>query len=55
MPETKRDVNWCRQQIGPGHERFSDAQIQRIQSMLEPVIQFALTEAEKQWKTSRKL
>lgn len=41
--------------MGPGNERFTDAQIQRIQSMLEPVINFALQEAEEQWKTNRKL
>ncbi len=54
MVENKQNIKWCRKQIGPGHEIFTDTEIEHIHSMLSPVIYLALAEAEKQWKANRK-
>lgn len=40
--------------MGTGNERFTDTQIMRIQSLLQPILHFALHEAEKQWKLKLK-
>ncbi len=40
--------------MGTRNERFTDAQIMRYQSLLQPIINFLVHEAEKQWKQNLK-
>ncbi len=50
MPMYERSVEWCRKQMGAGHERFNDDQIRQIYSALNPIIHTLVLEAQKQWK-----